>query len=165
MTQHQLIVLVELLGIETALLPAISDILVSGAAVNGVALQHGCDPTALQQAVERVTEGELRIRGAFVCHSPSCWEVVVGHHDHHRAPGKLQLKPGGTVRLICARVHVMLPVQVLEPPPTLRGYYQGVVLNVPHTSMKYRRGDGVMFSEDQAVMAAATRAPRRPIPI
>jgi len=59
----------------------------------------------------------------------------------------------------------MVPVRVTAIPETPQGYYRGVILDIENTSMRYQPGDGVMFSDDQAVLHAGVRLPRRPMPV
>lgn len=139
--------------------------LIDGQSQPDVTLHSGINADRLGLTINRIIDAELRIRSAFVCHTPGCWEVVVGHGDHHRAPGNITLAVGDEVRLVCARVCLMVPVRVIQLPDSPQGYYRGVVLQVEHSSTRYRRGDGVMFSDDQAVLPGGARRPRRPIPI
>lgn len=165
MTHEELQTLASLLRIDQRVLTAASLVLVEGQQVADAARAHGADAALLQQAIASIVDAELQVRATFVCHSPGCWEVVVGHNDSHRAPGLISLDIDDEVRLICARVGVMVPVRVTRLPGTPRGYYRGVVLDLEHSSMRYRRGDGVMFSDDQAVLPAGSRRSRRPIPV
>jgi len=165
MTYDQLQTLVGLLGIDGSLVCAVRGHLFDGQPHKEAAHARGIDPALLRRAIDQLTEAEFRIRSAFVCHTPGCWEIIVGHGDHHRAPGRIALAVGDEVRLVCMRVSVMVPVKVTQRPDSPHGYYRGVVLGMEHSSMRYHRGDGVMFSDDQAVLSAGSRKPRRPIPV
>lgn len=154
-----------LIGIDEAMADAARRVLVLDQPHAEVLRNCGADPSVLQNTLDRIRDAELRIRSTFVCHTPGSWEIVVGHHDHHRAPGLVSLNVGDEVRLVCAKVCVMVPVQVTRLPNTPHGYYRGMVLAMEHTSMRYRRGDGVMFSDDQAVLPSGIRRARKPLPV
>lgn len=150
MTRDELHVLADLLRIDERLRPALSRILVD---------QAGPDPQDddLAPAVATLRAAEARIRAVFVCHRYSEWEVVVGHHDYHRAPGKVHLAVGERVRLICSRTDMMVPIEVTHLPATLRDYYRGVIVAGDLPSTRYRAGDGVMFGIEQAVLSSKRR--------
>lgn len=161
MTHDEFQVLADLLGIEGPLAAAAHRVHVDQ---DKTVFEEYEDVNGLHELVERIAQAERRVRRTFVIHQPSCWQVVVGHHDHHRAPGKIKLKVGEKVRLVCSRVNVMVAVTVTDEPPSPHGYYKGVVHDLPATAMRYRRGDGVLFADDQAVLPSTVRKPRRPIP-
>lgn len=72
---------------------------------------------------------------------------------------------GDEIRLLCARVGVMVRVRVTQLPESTTGYYKGVIEDVERSSARFHPGDGVMFSDDQAVLTRGARRPRRPIPL
>jgi hypothetical protein len=157
LTPEELQVLAELLRLDPRLLPALTRLLVDQASTGPD------DPDdAVERAVTAVRAAEARVRATFICHSFREWEIVVGHRDHHRAPGMVLLEVGDHVRLISARTYLMVPVQVTHLPETSRNYYRGIIVDLEATSMQYRPGDGVKFGEDQVVLGDESRRLRRP---
>lgn len=165
MTHNELFTICSLLNIDDQLAQAAVAVMIDGRPQSDTARRGRIPTDLLQCTIDRILDAELRIRGAFVCHTPGCWEVVVGHNDHHRAPGAVTLETADEVRLVCARVCVMVPVRVTQLPESPQGYYRGIVLEMERSSMRYRRGDGVMFSDDQVILPAGIRRPRKPIPV
>lgn len=165
MTIEQIQTLAHLLGIDSPISGAAQSVLIDKLGVNEAARLHKVEPSALKSAITQIVDAELGVRAAFICHSPSCWEIVVGHHDAHRAPGMIVMAIGDEIRLLCAQVGVMVRIRVTEVPKTAHGYYKGRVLDLEQSSVRYSRGDSVMFSDDQAVLPSGVRRPRRPIPL
>ncbi|MGO3869110.1 MAG: hypothetical protein ACTJH7_03440 [Alcaligenes sp.] len=165
MTLEQLQAVAYLLGIEPQTSQAAEDVLINHMTVDKAAHDHLLSAPSLETAISRIIEAEQQVRAAFICHAPACWEVVVGHHDTHRAPGMIVINIGDEVRLLCARVGVLVRIRVTALPEKTNGYYRGVVLELEETSVRYKKGDGAMFSDDQAVLPKGVRRPRRPIPL
>jgi len=88
LTHDQFHVLAHFLNAEPAIAAAAYNVLVQRQPLASVADLHNVEASSLQLATQQFIDAALRIRGAFICHTPGCWEVVVGHHDHHRAPGR-----------------------------------------------------------------------------
>ncbi len=157
----------DLLGLDRPTAQAARDVAVLGAKIADAARAHDCQASELRRTVERVRDTELRIRRTFICHPQSEWEVVVGHNDHHRAPGMVHLALGESVHLISSRVYLMIPVEVTQLPESPGKPYKGVIMNMDYSSMRYRSGDGVAFDVEQAVIRTdpRRRKPQRPKPI
>jgi hypothetical protein len=152
MTRDELQVLIDLLGVDERLRPALSRILVDRADAAPTQLDGD-----LARVVAAVRAAEARVRATFVCHRYSEWEVVVGHHDYHRAPGKVRLAVGERVRLICSRTDLLVPVEVTHLPATPRDYHRGIIVAGDLPGARYRAGDGVMFGVEQAVLSSERR--------
>lgn len=165
MTSDQLNTLCFLLNIEGVSAQAAHYALVKNQPLKTCAAQYQIPIAQLEELIQSLQTAELRIRSTFICHMPRQWEVVVGHHDMHRAPGMLTFEVDETVRLVCARVGVMIPVRITHIPDTVGDYYKGVILDVERSSMSYAPGDSALFSEDQIVTSAGVRRPRKPLPI
>lgn len=150
MTEHQLNVLADLLGL--------SDSERSDA--------HGCifrgeqGDAVAQQLADKLLKMDAAIRGAYVLHGPMEFRVTVGHRDTHRPPGTLTLKVGDTVRLVAQSTERWIPVRVTALPDSPAGYYSGVVTEQLVAASRFQVGNGVKFSEDQ-VMVEAPRATSR----
>lgn len=165
MTIEQIRAVAYLLGIDQQSTSAAEDVLIDSMTINEAAHLHSVPTSRLESTISRIIEAEQRVREAFIFHGPACWEIVVGHRDTHRAPGKIALKIGDEIRLLCARVGVLVRIRVTALPEKTSGYYKGVVLDLDKSSARYRKGDSVMFSDDQAVLPKGVRRPRRPIPL
>ena len=165
MTLDQIQTVADLLGIDGPTRSAAQTVLTEQTRLQEAALKHGIELAELEKAVRCLADAERQIRAAFICHLPTCWEIVVGHHDTHRAPGMIVLAIGDEIRLLCAQVGVMVRVRVTQLPGNAGGYYKGVIENLEHSSARFHPGDGVMFSDDQAILARGARRPRRPIPL
>jgi len=152
MTRDELQALIELLRVDERLRPALSRLLVAPADTAPAPRDDD-----LAQAVAALRAAEARIRATFVCHRYSEWEVVVGHHDYHRAPGKVRLAVGERVRLICSRTELLVPVEVTHLPATPRDYHHGIIVAGDLPCARYRAGDGVMFGVEQAELSSERR--------
>lgn len=165
MTADQIQTLIYLLGVDRSTSMAAQAVLIDQVTPAEAARHYGIAPSVLDKAIAHILDAELRVRAAFICHTPSCWEIAVGHHDTHRAPGMIVMTIGDEIRLLCAQVGVMVRVRVTELPEKANGYYRGVILGLERSSVRFQTGDGVMFSDDQAVLPSGVRRPRRPIPL
>lgn len=165
MTLDQIQTVADLLSIDGPTSSAAQAILTEQATLQEAASAHGIKIEALEKALSRLADAERRIRAAFICHLPACWEIVVGHHDTHRAPGMIVLAMGDEIRLLCAQVGVMVRVRVTQLPGSVTGYYKGLIQDLERSSARFHPGDGVMFSDDQVILTRGARRPRRPIPL
>lgn len=98
----------------------------------------------------RLLELHKHIKEHYVQHRPTAFRVVVGHHNHDRFPGALQLKTGDLVQLITFTTEKYVPVKIKELPEQTGGiYYRGVITQQLVSQSIFQEGDSVFFTEDQ----------------
>lgn len=147
MTEHQFVVLADLLGL------ADPDRSAAHAYLYGD--KEGTLVTA--RIVDGMRQADAAIRRVYVVHGPMEFRITVGHRDTHRAPGTISLKVGDVVRLVAHSTEHWISVRITALPDSPKDYYSGVITEQRVLASQHQIGNGVMFSEDQ-VMIEVPRA-------